>query len=175
MGNSVGQRAFHKARLEKRQKAEVLPMLRHALQLHKMGLLPEAQAAYRQLLQLAPNQFIALHMLGTLEADVKNYQHAELLLSRAVAVDPRSAEAHMSLGVALNGQRRHEEARESYRKALALRPNYALALSNLGNASVALELHEEPLHSYDKALALNSDLAEAHNGRGLGALPSAQL
>ncbi|MDQ8731278.1 tetratricopeptide repeat protein [Bradyrhizobium daqingense] len=166
MGNSVGQRAFHKARLEKRQKAEILPMLGHALQLHKMGLLPEAQTAYRQLLQLAPNQFIALHMLGILESDAKNYQQAEILLSRAVAVDPRSADAHMSLGVALNGLRRHDAACASYRKALALRPNHAVTFSNLGNASVALELHEEALHSYDKALALNPDLAEAHNGRG---------
>lgn len=166
MGNSVGQRAFQKARLEKRQKAEILPMLGHALQLHKMGLLPEAQTAYRQLLQLAPNQFIALHMLGTLESDAKNYQQAEILLSRAVAVDPRSAEAHMSLGVALNGQRRHEEARESYRKALALRPDYALALSNLGNANVALDLVQDALENYDKALAINGKLAEAHSGRG---------
>lgn len=164
--SSVGQRAFKNARLQKRQKAEVLPLLGHALQLHKKGLLPEAQAAYRQLLQLAPNQFIALHMLGTLESDAKNYQQAEILLNRAVAVDPRSAEAHMSLGVALNGLRRHDEARESYRKALALRPNYAVALSNLGNASVTLDLHQEALESYDKALAINGDLAEAHNGRG---------
>lgn len=166
MGNSVGQRAFQNARLQKRQKAEVLPLLGHALQLHKMGLFPEAQAAYRQLLQLAPNQFIALHMLGVLEADAKNYQQAETLLSRAVAVDPRSADAHMSLGVALNGLRRHGEACASYRKALALRPNHAVTLSNLGNASVALDLHEEALHSYDRALALNANLAEAHNGRG---------
>ncbi|UPK24763.1 O-linked N-acetylglucosamine transferase, SPINDLY family protein [Bradyrhizobium sp. 195] len=166
MGSSVGQRAFQNARLQKRQKAEVLPLLGHALQLHKMGLLPEAQAAYRQLLQLAPNQFIALHMLGVLEADTKNYQQAEILLSRAVAVDPRSADAHMSLGVALNGLRRHGEACASYRKALALRPNHAVTLSNLGNASVALDLHEEALHNYDKALALDANLAEAHNGRG---------
>ncbi|MFB6421229.1 MULTISPECIES: tetratricopeptide repeat protein [Bradyrhizobium] len=166
MGNSVGQRAFQNARLQKRQKAEVLPLLGHALQLHKMGLLPEAQAAYRQVLQLAPNQFIALHMLGALECDAKNYQQAEILLSRAVAGDPRSADAHMSLGVALNGLRRHGEACASYRKALALRPNHAVTLSNLGNASVALDLHEEALHSYDKALACDANLAEAHNGRG---------
>ncbi|WP_407189067.1 tetratricopeptide repeat protein [Bradyrhizobium centrosematis] len=166
MGNSVGQRAFQNARLQKRQKAEVLPLLGHALQLHKMGLLPEAQAAYRQLLQIAPNQFIALHMLAVLESGAKNYQQAEILLNRAVAVDPRSADALMSLGVALNGLRRHDEARASYRKALALRPNHALTLSNLGNANEALELHEEALNSYDKALALNPNLAEAHNGRG---------
>ena len=166
MGNSVGQRAFQNARLQKRQKAEVLPLLGHALQLHKMGLLPEAQAAYRQILQLAPNQIVALHMLGIMESDAKNYHQAEVLLSRAVAADPRSADAHMSLGIALNGLRRHEEACASYRKSLALRPNHAVTLSNLGNASVALERHEEALHSYDKALALDPNLAEAHNGRG---------
>ncbi|MBR0702968.1 tetratricopeptide repeat protein [Bradyrhizobium diazoefficiens] len=166
MGSSVGQRAFQNARLQKRQKAEVLPMLSHALQLHKMGLLPEAQAAYRKVLQLAPNQIVALHMLGILESDAKNYQQAEILLSRAVAADPRSADAHMSLGVALNGLQRHDEARASYRRALALRPNHAVTLSNFGNASAALDLHDEALHSYDKALALDPNLAEAHNGRG---------
>ncbi|MBR0929753.1 acetylglucosamine transferase [Bradyrhizobium sp. CCBAU 53351] len=166
MSGSVGQRAFQNARLQKRQKAEILPMLSHALQLHKMGLLPEAQAAYRKVLQLAPNQIVALHMLGILESDAKNYQQAEILLSRAVAADPRSADAHMSLGVALNGLRRHDEARASYRRALALRPNHAVTLSNLGNASAALDLHDEALHSYDKALALDPNLAEAHNGRG---------
>ncbi|MBR0957607.1 tetratricopeptide repeat protein [Bradyrhizobium japonicum] len=166
MSNSVGQRAFQNARLQKRQKADVLPLLGQALELHKKGRLSEAKAGYRQLLQIAPNQFIALHMLGVLESDARNYQQAEILLSRAAAVDPRSAEAHMSLGVALNGLKRHDEARESYRKALALRPNYALALSNLGNASAALDLHLEALESYDRALAIDGNLAEAHNGRG---------
>jgi len=165
MSNSVGQRAFQNARLRKRQEADVLPLLGNALQLQKKGLLPEARAAYRQLLQLAPNQFIALHMLGVLESDAKNHQQAEILLSRAVAADPRSAEAHMSLGVALNGLRRHDEACESHRRALALRPNYALALSNLGNASVTLDI-QEALACYDKALAIDGNLAEAHNGRG---------
>ena len=113
MSNSAGQRAFQNARLQKRQKAEVGPLLARALQLHKAGLFREAKAAYRELLELAPNQFIALHLLGALESEAKNYQQAQVLLSRAVALDPRSAEAHMSLGVALNGLKRHSEARES--------------------------------------------------------------
>ncbi|MBJ7408380.1 MAG: tetratricopeptide repeat protein, partial [Bradyrhizobium sp.] len=166
MGNGVGQRAFQNARLQKRQKADVLPFLGQALELHKKGRLAEAKAAYRQLLQIAPDQFIALHMLGVLESDAGNYQQAEILLSRAVAMDARSAEAHMSLGVALNGLKRHDAARESYRTALALRPNYALALSNHGNASAALGNYQEALESYDRALAINGNLSEAHNGRG---------
>ena len=165
MSNSVGQRAFQNARLQKRQKAEVLPMLGNALQLHKKGLFGQARAAYQLVLELDPDQFIALHMLGSLESDAKNYQQAEIMLSRAVAVDPQSADAHMSRGIALNKLRRHDEARESYRRALALRPNYALALSNLGNASVTLNL-QEALACYDKALAIDGNLAEAHNGRG---------
>jgi len=165
MSNSVGQRAFHNARLQKRQKADVLPLLGQALQLHKQGLIAEARTAYRLVLQLAPNQFIALHMLGSLETDAKNYEQAEILLSRAVVVDPQSADAHMGRGIALNKLRRHDEARESYRRALALRPNYAQALSNLGNASVTLDLREA-LACYDKALAIDGNLAEAHNGRG---------
>lgn len=166
MGSSVGQRAFQNARLQKRLKAEALPLLGQALELHKKGRLPEAKAAYRQLLQLAPDQFIALHMLGALESDARNYQQAEILLRRAVAVDPRSAEAHVSLGVALNGLKRHTDACDSYRKALALRPNHARALCNLANASAALDRYQEALDSYDRALAIDGSLAEAHNGRG---------
>jgi predicted O-linked N-acetylglucosamine transferase (SPINDLY family) len=166
MGNGVGQRAFQNARIQKRQKAEVTPLLERALYLHKAGLLTEAQAAYRQLLELAPDQFVALHLLGVLESQAKNYQQAEILLSRAVAVDPRSAEAQMSRGVALNGLQRHDEARKSYQKAIALRPNYAVALSNLGNVCLALDLHHEALESFDKALAIDGNLADAHNGRG---------
>jgi predicted O-linked N-acetylglucosamine transferase (SPINDLY family) len=166
MGNGVGQRAFQNARIQKRQKAEVTPLLERALYLHKAGLLTEAQAAYRQLLELAPDQFVALHLLGVLESQAKNYQQAEILLSRAVAVDPRSPEAQMSRGVALNGLQRHDEARESYQKAIALRPNYAVALSNLGNVCLALDLHHEALESFDEALAIDENLADAHNGRG---------
>ncbi|MGY3468430.1 Flp pilus assembly protein TadD [Bradyrhizobium sp. LM6.11] len=72
MGNGVGQRAFQNARIQKRQKAEVTPLLERALYLHKAGLLTEAQAAYRQLLELAPDQFVALHLLGVLESQAKN-------------------------------------------------------------------------------------------------------
>ncbi|MGY3468431.1 putative O-linked N-acetylglucosamine transferase (SPINDLY family) [Bradyrhizobium sp. LM6.11] len=81
-------------------------------------------------------------------------------------MDPRSPEAQMSRGVALNGLQRHDEARESYKKAIALRPNYAVALSNLGNVCLALDLHHEALESFDKALAIDGNLADAHNGRG---------
>jgi predicted O-linked N-acetylglucosamine transferase (SPINDLY family) len=175
MGDSAGQRAFHNARVQKRQKAEVARLLERALQLHQTGLLPDAQAVYRQLLQLAPNHFDALHLLGTLESQAKNYQQAEILLSRAVAVDPRSAQAQMNRGVALNGLQRYDEARESYQKAIALRPNYAVALFNLGNVCWTLNHRHEAVENYDKAIAAKADFADACYNRGLVLLQLSRL
>jgi predicted O-linked N-acetylglucosamine transferase (SPINDLY family) len=167
MGDSAGQRAFHNARLQKRQKAEVARLLDRAIQLHQSGLLPDAQAVCRQLLQLAPDHFDALHLLGMYESHAKNYQEAEVLLSRAVAVDPRSAQAQLNRGVALNALQRYDEARESYQKAVALQPKYPLALYNLGNVCWALNRLDEAIESYDKAIAAKADFAEACYNRGL--------
>jgi predicted O-linked N-acetylglucosamine transferase (SPINDLY family) len=167
MGDSAGERAFHNARLQERQKAEVAPLLERALELHQTGLLPDAKAVYRQLLQLAPNHFDALHLLGTLESQAKNYQQAETLLSRAVAADPQSAQAQLNKGVALNGLQRYEEARESYQKAIALRPDYAVALFNLGNVCWTLNRLDEAVENYDKAIADKADFADACYNRGL--------
>lgn len=49
-------------------KSRARAVARALLQLHKAGLLPEAKTAYRELLELAPDQFIALHLLGALES-----------------------------------------------------------------------------------------------------------
>jgi predicted O-linked N-acetylglucosamine transferase (SPINDLY family) len=167
MGGNAGQRAFHNARLRKRHDAEVARLLERALQLHQTGVLADAQAVYRQLLQLAPNHFDALHLLGTLESQAKNFQQAETLLSRAVAADPQSAQAQLNRGVALNGLQRYEEARESYQRAIALRPDYAVALFNLGNVCRTLNRLDEAVESYDKAIAAKADFADAWYNRGL--------
>ena len=49
----------------------------------------------------------------------------------ALALKPNYAEAHNSLGVALQGQGKLDEAVASYRQALALMPDFASAHSNL--------------------------------------------
>jgi len=145
----------------------VARLLERALQLHQTGLLPDAKAVYHQLLELAPNHFDALHLLGTIESQAKNYQQAEVLLSRAVTVDPRSAQAQLNRGVALYWLQRHEEARESYQKAIALRPNYAAALFNLGNLCRTVNHLDEAVENYDKAIVAKADFANAWHARGL--------
>jgi Flp pilus assembly protein TadD len=50
---------------------------------------------------------------------------------KALEIDPRYAEAHNNLGVALAGCGRTNEAIEHFRKALELKPDYAMALNDL--------------------------------------------
>src|SRR5690348_15829186 len=95
MSNTIGQRALHNARNRKRQKADTEQLFQRALTLQQSGVLGEANAVYRQLLQLQPNHFNALFLLGTLESRAQSYQEAERLLRGAVTADPRSADAHM--------------------------------------------------------------------------------
>lgn len=68
-------------------------------------------------------------------SDAENVlEAAEVLARRAVALDPRDASAHYSLGYTLMFQRRHDEAEPELRHAIDINPNYAQACFTLGNA-----------------------------------------
>src|SRR5882724_1653581 len=167
MGKNAAERAFHNARLKKKQKAEVAQLFERALTLHKTGLLPDAKAMYRQLLQLAPDHFDALYLLGMSEYHARSYHEAELLLTQAVNAEPRSAEAHLHRGIVLHTLQRFEEARDAYQRAIALKPGYAVALNNLGNVCLSLGRFEEAIGNYDQAIAIKTDFSEANYNRGL--------
>lgn len=62
----------------------------------------------------------------------KEFATAETLLRKAVANDPKSAEAWNLLGFALRKQERLEEAEKYYDEALALVPKHLGALEYLG-------------------------------------------
>src|SRR5262249_61919435 len=67
-----------------------------------------------------------------------------------------------NVGVALQQERRLDEAIDHYRRAVALRPDYAAAYNNLGSALRARGRRDEAVASYTKALELRPDFAGAH-------------
>jgi len=67
-----------------------------------------------------------------------------------------------NLGVALQGERRLDDATTHYRRAIAFRTDYAPAYSNLGTALRAQGRQEEAVHAYEQALKLQPDFAGAH-------------
>jgi tetratricopeptide (TPR) repeat protein len=67
-----------------------------------------------------------------------------------------------NLAVALQGERRFDEAMEHYRRAIAFRSDYAPAYSNLGTALRAQGHRDEAVQAYQEALRLQPDFAGAH-------------
>lgn len=142
-------------------------LLQQAVALHQQGRLEPAQALYRQVLELHPRQFDALHLLGVIARQQGDAQGAIALISQAIDVDGAQAGAHCNLGVALLDAGRAEDALASHDTALARNPGYAMAWSNRGNALRKLGRLDEALLSYQRALAIQPGYAEAHCNRAI--------
>ena len=67
--------------------------LQRALAAHQRRHLDEAERMYRRIIRVEPKCFDALHLLGVLKAEQGSQGEAEQLLRKALAVNPRSAEA----------------------------------------------------------------------------------
>lgn len=137
-----------------------------ALDHHQAGRLPQAEAIYRQILQMVPNHPDALHLLGLTARLAGKNEIAVELISKAIGVSA-SSQMFFNLGVVLRAQRKLDAAIDSYQRALVLKPNYAEAHSNLGGALKEQGKLDEAIESYRKAIALKPKYAEAHNNLGL--------
>jgi Flp pilus assembly protein TadD len=133
---------------------------------HRSGRLEAAEAAYRQVLAVAPAHAEALHLLGVIAYRKGRSDLAIGYYERAIVANRDDPSYHSDLGVALCTLGRMAEAEAPYREALRLRPDYPEAHNNLGNALSALGRLAEAEGSYREALRLRPDYAAAHNNLG---------
>ncbi|QOL48362.1 tetratricopeptide repeat protein [Massilia litorea] len=150
--------------------ARVRALLKEAVALHQGGKLIDAAARYRHVLDIAPRQFDALHLLGVIQRQQGEAQDAVRLIETALAIDPGQATAHCNLGAAFQDLGRSGEALASYDTALGLNPGYALAWSNRGNALRKLGRLPEAVDSYERALSLRPSYPEAWCNRAIALL-----
>ena len=141
-------------------------MIEKAISLHQKGQLAEAERQYRKILTQNPKNADALHLLGLIEADRKNFAVAVDMIDRAIEIQPNNAVFFSNRGNTLQEMKRLDEALVSYELALAIKPDYAEALNNLGNTLQQLKRLDEALASYDRALAIKPDYVDANYNRG---------
>jgi predicted O-linked N-acetylglucosamine transferase (SPINDLY family) len=160
-------RAFQRNRLKKEQKKAADALITAALEAYNARRFTEAQFLCGEILTFLPEHFDALHLLGVSQLDSGQKEEAEATLRRALAVDPKSAEAHCNHGVALFDLKRYEDACRAYERAIALQPRYPVALNNLGNAWKHLFKFDQAVAHYKKALALEPRYVEAWANYGM--------
>jgi tetratricopeptide (TPR) repeat protein len=146
--------------------AQVQATLNQGLTLHQRGQLTQARACYLQVLKLQPRHFDAVHLLGVLAAQTKNFAQALELFDQAIRINASHAFAFNNRGNVLRDLGQPETAIASYDKAIALQADYAEAHNSRGSALMDLDKPQDALQSYDKAIAVKADYAEAHTNRG---------
>ena len=144
---------------------DVRAALEQALDLHRQGRLADAERLYSEVLQVAPGEANALHLLGVVAMQAGDLPRALALMDRALASSPLMAGVHYNRGVVLRGLERPTDAIASFDAAIALKADYAEAFSGRGAALHDLHRLTEAAESFARAIALNPRNADAYSNQ----------
>ncbi|MDN7492155.1 tetratricopeptide repeat protein [Burkholderia sp. AU45274] len=139
--------------------------LQTALAHHQAGRLAEAKTLYDAILTAQPGQPDALHFLGLLACQLKQYDAGIALMEQSLVARP-DASYFNNLGNMLRESGRLDDAIAHYRRAVALRPDYPEAHNNLGNALRDAREPAAAMQSCARAIELRPGYAQAYNNLG---------
>lgn len=125
-----------------------------AFQLHRSGVLQEAEMLYRRILQVTPDHLNTLHFLAVLCHSAGRDAEALGLIERIVLLAPENADARNNYGNVLQSLGRLQEAEASYRRAIAILPDHAPALNNLAVVLASQKRMAEAIEAYRRAITL---------------------
>src|SRR5688572_27097612 len=111
--------------------AKLQSLLQSAVAHHRAGRLPEAELIYRPLRSAAPRNFDVLHLSGLGAYQQGRIADAITWLTRAHAIDRKSAVCEMRLALALLAMKRTPEAEAHLRHAVSVQPDFFEGWDNL--------------------------------------------
>jgi tetratricopeptide (TPR) repeat protein len=116
-----------------------------------------------------------LHEAALKDIEKEDLDAAEAKLLRAVARDPRFAQAHVDLGAVLLAGKRFAEAETILRQAIAADPKSHVALLNLGTALNRQQKFADAIPFLREALRLEPGLVAGHLQLGIALVETEQL
>lgn len=137
-----------------------------ALRDHQDGKLDAAIAAYRGIIDRAPDTADAWHLLGVALHQTGDPQTARRLIETAIALDGSVADYHNNLGMVLLALDESEAAERSLRQAVRVQPMHGKALANLAGALRARGRLDEAFDLAARAVAAAPRDPEVHNNLG---------
>jgi Tfp pilus assembly protein PilF len=115
-----------------------------------------AEMQFARSLELIPDRVSTLNNLSAVKIKLNKFAEAEALARKAVALEDKSPEAWLNLGIALNATERREEALQFYDRALNGNPSYAMAWLNKAMTLLELKRYDEALPACEQAEKLDS-------------------
>jgi tetratricopeptide (TPR) repeat protein len=133
---------------------EIVQKLQIAVSLHNSGDFERAEAIYRDVLSLDPNNFYALNFCGCIRREKKEYEQGVELFVLAIAQQPGNPDVHYNLGNLYKDASRWNDAIECYERAIQIRNDYPEALNNLGTCLKEVDRCLDSITILKRAIAL---------------------
>lgn len=130
------------------------------------GRYPEALSAFREAVELAPNDPYLLASLGRTYYALLSLQAAEEAFRRAIEIQPNEYRVQTSLGSTLFLNRKYAEAELAFTVALRLKPDYANAYFALGLTFYAEHKYTEANEALKRAGQLSPQDADFYGTLG---------
>jgi hypothetical protein len=144
-----------------------IDLLQQALAHHQRGEVAKAQSLYKTILATQPQHSDALHLLGVIHIQAKQYEQAIPLIDQALEARPEMAAAHFNRALACKALNQLAAAEVGFAKALALQPDYTQALQPRGMVLQALGRSEEAMHCFEELAKRTPKDASAHANLGV--------
>lgn len=135
--------------------ADTNPMLANYLARHEAGDLEGAERGYLDVLRSDPGDATALYLLGTLNAQQKNYSAAIDLLQRSLQAKPDDAHVTFNLGNVFAESGNISGAIDCFRRVLHLDPRMVHAGLILGRILHSKQDYSDAADAFRTVLAVN--------------------
>ena len=154
------------SKMTKIKKISIEDALLMAIQVHKRGMLSEAESIYRDVLRTVPDHPDAIHYIGVVKHQGGNSEEGLEYILRSLELQPNQPGALNNLGNMYKEMGRLEEAEAAYSKVLEMASDYADTWVNLGIIQRDLKKPEAALEKLLKAVELNPEHPDAYHNLG---------
>ena len=142
--------------------AELRSSFQKAVELQSAGKLDEAEAAYKAILEKAPDVPEVYQNLGGVYALKKDFPAAEAALLKALELRPDSADTATQLAKLYHDNGQPEKAMEIMTKSAGANPADAKAQFNQGIFLLNANKNEEATAAFEAAVKADPNMAEAY-------------
>ena len=147
-----------------------------AVQLADKKKFDEAISAWKNALELAPDDPRGHNNLGIALFEVGKFDDAIAEYRKSIQLNPNSSQTHNNLGSALAEKGAIDEALPEFQRAVQLNPDNAAAHVNLGDALAAGSGHlDEAIDELTKGVEMAPGAANGQNGLGVALARAGRL
>ncbi|MBI5044093.1 MAG: tetratricopeptide repeat protein [Nitrospirae bacterium] len=132
--------------------------------LARKGQLEEASAYAERAVQVDPEYFPALLLLGEIYANTEKADKGIAIFKKIIEINPYKIEAYLNLGLLYGSLKRYDEAEEIINKGISINPSSPLGYYYIGRIAFDRKKMGKAISYYKKALKVEPAFKPAYIG-----------